>query len=74
MSRKSDTAGKSEDVSETSTPPEPRVEQPVEQIITLKLRQRAYWRGELCEAGTLFDYPKVIASEILTTTELFDAV
>jgi hypothetical protein len=45
---------------------------PVEQIVTLKLKTRAFWKEGLQEAGTRFDYPKAEADRLLTTTELFE--
>ncbi len=70
MPRKTTITGEDNTADEIETTVDP---QPIEQIITLKLKQRAYWRGELCEAGTPFDYPKAQANEILTNTELFTA-
>ena len=70
MPRKSDTDGQDQSTEETETAATP-VEQG-DHIVTLKLRQRAYWRDGLHEAGELFDYPKADADHLLTTTELFD--
>jgi len=65
MPRKSDTDGSEADVA-------PEVQSEPVEIVTLKLRQRAYWRGELCEAGHTFDYTKAEADHLRETTELFD--
>lgn len=67
MPRKTET---SEDQTSETVEPVAPVES-VEPIVTLTLKQRAYWRGELCEAGATFAYPKTQADEILATTELF---
>jgi len=46
---------------------------PEGEVVTLRLKQQAYWKGEFCKEGTPFTYPRAEAEQILKTTELFTA-